>query len=201
METLVDDNKKVEVSSIDQLLSGYTSPLSVSSNPSNGSNPGTPVMNPGLSKPLNDTLNQAQQQFYKTGKKAGQPKPNRGATPYPKQPVPGSQSIQPGAPIQNQLISGALFLTLIDLVLPLAITFINNQFSKVKIEASKLKLKDEQRKDMEPLCNEVVKYLNIQANPVLLLTISLGGLYAMNFMLMKMEAEAKQAISKTTYDK
>lgn len=195
MTTLIDDSKPVEQSqpspkiNIDQFLAGYTSPMEVSAN---NIQPNGNAINPNLSKPLESTIKQAEQRFYKTGKKAGQPKPDRGSyqyrQPMQNQPPPNQQ----GQPINNQLISGSLFITLIDFVFPLIIGFINNRFSKTKIDGSKLKLTDEQRKDLKPLADEAVKYMNLSANPVLLFTLSLGGLYVMNFFLQKELAELQQ---------
>lgn len=196
MTTLIDDSKPVEQSqpspkiNIEELLAGYTSPMQVSANniPPNGN-----IINPNLSKPFESTIKQAEQRFYKSGKKMGQPKPNRtgfsyNPNPVPSQPIPNQQ----GQPINNQLISGSLFITLIDYVFPLIIGFINNRFSKTKIDGSKLKLTDEQRKDLKPLADEAVKYMNLSANPVLLFTLSLGGLYVMNFFLQKELVELSQ---------
>lgn len=192
MQTLVNDNPAPSKTlGLDSLLADYKEPLQVNPGAVNTPQPNTgQTINPNLSKPLVNAINGAEQQFYKTGKKAGQPKPNKGA----KQsftPPPVSQPIQQGPTINSQLISGTLFITLIDVIIPVAISFIHNRFSKSKIESSALKLTPEQRKDLEPLCDQVVQQLNLRANPAILLAISLGGIYVMNFMLQKNLADLK----------
>jgi len=85
---------------------------------------------------------------------------------------------------------------LIDLVMPALIAFINNQTTKVQIKASMLGLDDKQKKDFEKLADEAVKQLNIQANPMILLSISMGGIYMMNVFLQRSLEEQKMKLSK-----
>lgn len=87
---------------------------------------------------------------------------------------------------------------LVDLVLPMIIAFVNNQVSKTQIEASSLGLDDKQKKDFEKLADEVVKQFNLQANPAVILAVSMGGVYMMNVVLQRSLAEQKMKVNKTT---
>ncbi len=194
MKTLVNDTTTptpTATPDLDTFLSGYKAPLNI--NPDSvtapGQTPGMPPKPAPIYSPGSNAVNQTIQ-YYRTGKKAGQPKPIKTYNQGP--PInPGPQGQQSQGVINSELISGALFITLVDLILPVLIAFANNRFSKIKIEADKLQLTEKQRKDLEPVCDQVVRQLNLNANPMVLLTISLGGLYAMNFMLQKSVAESK----------
>jgi hypothetical protein len=87
--------------------------------------------------------------------------------------------------INSSIISGALFLLFIDLVIPNLITLINNKVSKKKISAEMLKLSTDQRKELEPLAEEVAATINLKGNPTTVLVLSLGAIYLSNFMLLK----------------
>jgi hypothetical protein len=94
---------------------------------------------------------------------------------------------QQDPPIINgeALINGGMFILLIDLLLPNIICLLNNRLSKKKIKASKLQMTAEQRKDLEPIANEVAKQMSMKANPMTVLIISLVGIYGVNFMMLK----------------
>jgi len=115
---------------------------------------------------------------YKTGKKAGQPRKPRVTATFTPDQAPGSLS--------GELLTGALFLTLIDLLFPIVIAGINNRFSKDKINASALSLTEKQKKEIAPIADRVLKQINVQANPTLLLFLSVVGIYGANFAVAKM---------------
>jgi hypothetical protein len=87
--------------------------------------------------------------------------------------------------INSSIISGALFLLFIDLVIPNLISVVNNRVSRSKIGAEMLKLTTDQRKELEPLAEEVARLINIKGNPVMILSLSLGAIYLSNFMVLK----------------
>jgi hypothetical protein len=89
------------------------------------------------------------------------------------------------ATISGDLINGALFLMLIDLIMPMLIAFMNNKTSKKKIDASDLQMTEKQKKDLEPIANSVTKMLNINAHPVTALVIALAGIYGINLVALK----------------
>jgi hypothetical protein len=85
----------------------------------------------------------------------------------------------------SSIITGALFMLFIDLVIPALITLINNKVSKKKIRAEQLKLSNDQRKELEPIADEVAKQINLQGNPVTVLVASLAAIYLGNLMLLR----------------
>ena len=94
---------------------------------------------------------------------------------------------QPGeqATISGEILSGTLFLTLIESFMPIIIGILNEKFDKKKIDIKKLKLTAAQKKELIPICDEVVKKLQITANPVYLLIGSLIGIYGINYMALR----------------
>jgi len=117
--------------------------------------------------------------IIKRGRKKGQLKPGVRTPPLESMAITG------------ELISGALFISLIDLIFPMIISFANNQFTKVKIKADQLSLTAQQKKDLEPICDQVVKHLKIEANPVTILVVSLAGIYGINYLSLKQIEEVK----------
>lgn len=87
---------------------------------------------------------------------------------------------------ENPIITGGLLILLIDLALPNIIAFANNKFSKTKkIKASELQLTEEERKQLEPLAEQVAKEMSMKANPLTVLIVSLVGMYGMKLMMQK----------------
>lgn len=89
----------------------------------------------------------------------------------------------------SDVLTGAMFITLLDMLLPLLIEVVNNRFTKHKIKASDLSMTADQRKRLAPLADGVVKKFNIQANPVVLLLIGVAGVYGMNYAMLIQEAK------------
>jgi hypothetical protein len=86
----------------------------------------------------------------------------------------------------NPIITGGLLILLIDLVLPNIIAFANNKFSKTKkIKATDLQLSEDERKQLEPLAEQVAKEMSVKANPLTVLIVSLVGMYGMKLMMQK----------------
>ena len=90
---------------------------------------------------------------------------------------------------ESPVITGALMMMLIDLALPHLIAFANNKLNKKgkKIRASDLQMTNEQRKELEPVADQVAKEMMLQANPLTVLIISMIGIYGINFMMLKNE--------------
>ncbi len=84
-----------------------------------------------------------------------------------------------------QLISGALLVLMIDLVFPNIIAVVNNKVSKDKIKAKDLSLKNEQKKELEPMADEVAKEIQLKMNPLVALIVTLAGIYGVNLMALK----------------
>jgi hypothetical protein len=88
---------------------------------------------------------------------------------------------------ENPIISGSLMVLLIDLILPNVICMINNKVSKKKIKANLLMMTDEQRKQLEPVADQVAKEMSLKANPLTVLIVSMIGIYGVNLMMLKSE--------------
>jgi len=86
---------------------------------------------------------------------------------------------------ENPIITGGLLMLLIDLVLPNVIALINNKVSKSKITASSLQLSEDERRQLEPLADQVAREMSVKANPLTVLIISLVGMYGMKLMTQK----------------
>lgn len=134
-------------------------------------------------------------QYYKTGAKAGQPKPSktRTTTTTPAQPTPP-------ATISGELLSGALFLTLIDLLLPFIIAELNNWKSPIKINSEDLQMTAKQKKELEPIADAVARKWNMSGDPVILGLIALAGIYGINTAALRAmkKAEMKAEALKQT---
>lgn len=147
---------------------------------------GTPVEEPKVSpvspmdemnKLLSDYKEQATIEEEPTTQKA---KSKRGRPAKEKEPEPSEIKV-------DALINGAIFILLIDLVLPNIIAYANNQMSSKKIKAKKLQLTQEQRDNLEPMANEVAKHLLKNVNPMYMFFVALIGIYGINFMMLKDE--------------
>lgn len=88
---------------------------------------------------------------------------------------------------ESSLISGALFLLLIDMAIPALLVFVNNQLSQEKMKTKQLKLTKEQREEIAPIADEAVKQLMLKASPLVVLIVSLVGIYGLNFLMLKNE--------------
>jgi len=81
----------------------------------------------------------------------------------------------------NNLLNGAILILIIDLVLPLIIMYVGKIVTKKTVPLDALQLTEKQKKDLIPICDEVAKRVNVN-NPILLLAVTLSGIYGMNYM-------------------
>jgi hypothetical protein len=114
----------------------------------------------------------------------------------PTGPHPAMGTVPGQAPVQRQMInseiiSGALFLLLIDMLLPMVIVTLNGLIGKHPIDIEKLQLSDKQKKDLEPIAERAMKQAAVQLDPVWTLVLSMCGIYGMNFYHLKRQAEIK----------
>lgn len=124
-------------------------------------------------------------EFYKTGKKAGQPKPNRKVkTSFTPSPLPTT--------LNGSILTGALFITLLDLLMPVLIAGLNNRYSKQKIKASDLSMNARQRNELAPVADAFLKQANLEANPTITLLVGVIGIYAGNYVAVKMTTNLNQ---------
>ena len=90
--------------------------------------------------------------------------------------------------ISGELLTGAMFLTLIDMLFPMIIATINNTIDKKKqVSAQSLKITQTQKNELEPIADAVMKEIQIKANPVYILIASMLSIYGMNFLKAKYE--------------
>lgn len=168
--------KAPEIDDINAILSGYknitkdetssnTTQPTIQQTVQENNNLGSSSNNNGT--PVNDV--------YKTGKKAGQPR----------KPRVTFNPTQQQATLSGEILTGALFITLVDLLLPLIIAGLNNRFSKQKIKSSDLYLTAKQKSELAPIADKVVKQFDFNANPIALLCVSMIGIYGANFALLK----------------
>jgi len=92
----------------------------------------------------------------------------------------------------TMLINGALFLSVINFIIPLLICTVNNYMSpKEKVTVKDLQLSKEEKKEIDPLMDATLKQLNIQGNPLILLSITLVSAYAMKFVNFKLVSKSE----------
>lgn len=91
--------------------------------------------------------------------------------------------------ISGDIISGALFLTFIDMLLPMAIATANNTLSDDKVSAKSMQLTQTQKNELEPIADALMKEIQIKANPLVILIVSMISVYGMNFVQAKFSLE------------
>lgn len=80
----------------------------------------------------------------------------------------------------SPVISGYMLLLICDFVFPSVIVLVIGKLSKnlkKKIVAKNLKLTKEEKKELEPLANEAVKYMFSDMHPLTAFAVSLGSIY------------------------
>ena len=105
----------------------------------------------------------------------------------PVKPKRGRRKKQDKMFISGEVISGAMFITLIDLIIPMSIVTLNNTLDKSgrKMKVDELRMKASQRKELEPIAEEVMRELEVKANPIVIMIVSLISIYGLNFMNIK----------------
>lgn len=128
--------------------------------------------------------------YYQSGKKQGQikPPPKKGFAAAFQQP---QMSVNPETSIMtaDSIISGAMFLAIINLLLPMGFALINNLVVKDKrkmIDWELLQIDEKATKQLDTLASKALKSIKIDANPLGVFIFAIFGLYAMQFMTVKM---------------
>lgn len=174
----------VDVDDIDAMLSDYkqryketeSTPIETVTNnqqPATPTDPTTATANPNAW--IGD------KRYFQRGAKMGQLKPAF------KHHEPAPEKME----ISGSLIDAGLFLMLIDMIFPLIITVMNNKFNDTKIKVEDLQLSDKQKRDLEPIAEQVIKQLSVSADPKWLLLGSLAGIYGINYMAVISGADEK----------
>lgn len=172
---LVDETIRTEgietPNDIDKLLSGYDKEVIA-----NTELPGAPPDDE--SQPIsriNPNDKTDPRLYYQRGAKKGQKKPNFDKV------LQQTGQYEP-ATLSGEILSGLMFITLIDMLFPLLITSVNNIYSKKKIKVDHLKLTAKQKNELAPICDKIVEKWNLTADPVWMLVISMLGIYGVNYI-------------------
>jgi len=188
----VEKEQAAKPSDLETLLAGYNEPAKVETplQPTVSQAPPPPLNNGGAPSWYGNPL------YYQRGKKKGTLRPN-GARPFYNQPVNMSVNPEPST-ISGDIISGALFLTIINLLMPMLFSVINNMVSKKKMAYEDLQIDEKTLKQLDDLSNKALKHIKIEANPVGVLFFTMLGLYTLQFMTVKMlnDIEPKLKVSK-----
>lgn len=178
---VVDDVEPPQSNTLDELdasLSEYTRNIEpeTDTGPDNEENPNqTDNTESSQAGPAPFSTWHGNPMYFQRGAKKGTKKPNY--TPKETMEISGS------------LIDGALFLMLIDLVIPLLITMLNNNFATTQIKVEDLQMTEKQKRDLTPVADQAARYLTLKMNPVWLLCICMAGIYGLNFMAAKLTAK------------
>ena len=89
------------------------------------------------------------------------------------------------AVVSGEIMTGAMFLFLIDTIFPSVICAVNNRFSDKKVSPEKLMLTANQKKELEPLAQQVAEHLQAKGDPVTMFAITLLSLYGLNLMMQR----------------
>lgn len=100
--------------------------------------------------------------------------------------------------ISADIITGAMFISLVDLLMPMAFVTINNYLTGEKLKPSDLSLSAEQSRKLEPVADKAMAYIKLRGNPLIILGLTLTGLYSMQLVKAKMEYKVKMMNEKDT---
>lgn len=194
-ETKQDDVKPVAgMFDIQDILSGYKEPAKIEPLPV------TEQTKPPQQQPEQPKVNEkfpgmphwyGNPMYYQSGKKQGQIKPPPKNGTFKAAFQQPQVSVNPETTIltADSIISGALFLTIINVLIPMLMAMVHNMVVKDKkkiIEWEMLQIDAKAQKDLEGLAEKALKQIKIDANPVGILIFAMLGMYAMQFMTVKM---------------
>lgn len=128
--------------------------------------------------------------YYQSGKKQGQlkPPPKKGIFTQPNVSV----NPEPIGMTADAVINGVLFLTVINLLFPMLFALVNNLIVKDKrkrMDYEHLQIPEKDLKKLEVLADKALKHIKLEANPVAIFLFAMSGMYAMQFMTVKMLTE------------
>jgi hypothetical protein len=191
---LLVDDKPAHGVDLSELLAGYKEPAKIEPDPAATTAPApTPTPTPQINTQFPGAPHwYGNPMYYQSGKKQGQLKPppkNGNAAKAIFQTPNMSVNPEPSILTADSIITGALFLTIINLLIPMAFAMINNLLVKDKrkvIDYEHLQIDDKQLKQLEGLADKALKQIKIEANPVGVFLFALVGMYGMQFMTVKM---------------
>lgn len=185
---------------IDALISKFNEKAVYPSETQNNNNGSSTVQQPNSSPFITHEPYQGKPEYYQRGAKKGQLKPPKKGTAPALNPA-GQLSIQ-----ATTFITGAIFITLVDLLLPLVITGLYNFMNRknkdgVQLNYETMKMTPSQRNDLAPVGDAVVRELKLNGSPTLLFLLGLAGVYFMNFILNKSKAEKELVLKQAKEQK
>jgi hypothetical protein len=84
---------------------------------------------------------------------------------------------------------------MIDLLMPLLIAGIHNGVTKKKenrLKWNDLQMSAEQKKQLSPIADRVVKMIKLEGHPILIMSLTMLGLYGLNYATARMENSMKK---------
>ena len=172
IQTFEDTPEKIDAETdvLNDALNSYTEPMQESQPVTDTPEPENP--DSWLGNPA----------YYQSGKKRGQLRKSPS--------LRGSYNHAAETSIKGSLlINGALFLSIVNFIVPLLICTVNNWLNKKdKMTVKELQLDASEKKEIDPLMDATLKQLNITGNPLVLLSITLTAAYAMKFVNRKIIA-------------
>jgi len=93
--------------------------------------------------------------------------------------------------VSGDIITGAMFISIIDLLIPMVFVTVNNYLTGEKLKPGDMSLSAEQQRKLEPVADKAMSYIKLRGNPLILLGLTMLGLYSMQLVKAKMEYKVK----------
>ncbi len=87
------------------------------------------------------------------------------------------------------MIDGAMFLMMVNMLIPLILSSVNNYFSKTKVKPEAIEMTEKQESKFAPLVDRCLRGIEMKGNPQSLLMFGLLTIFGVNFINARMEAE------------
>ncbi len=100
-----------------------------------------------------------------------------------------SQKVQEAKIDAGIMIDGAMFLMMVNMLIPLILSSVNNYFSKTKVKPEAIEMTEKQESKFAPLVDRCLKGIEMKGNPQSLLMFGLLTIFGVNFINARMEAE------------
>lgn len=99
--------------------------------------------------------------------------------------------------ISADVITGAMFLSVVDLLIPMLFITINNYITGENLKPGDMALSTEQLKKLETVADRAMSYIKLRGNPLIILGLTMLGLYSMTLVKAKMMYKVKMMNEKT----
>lgn len=118
-------------------------------------------------------------EYFQTGAKAGQKRQRRA-----RQPLVSYEQREGDSVVGGELITGAMFISMIDLLFPAIIVTVNNFIvsdPKNQMRISDMQLGDDVITKLKPLAESTLRRIKLRGDPMVWLIITMGGMYAYRY--------------------